>query len=161
MLNLLRNKKIILFISIFVILFLSIFIKYTLATNNSIYLNGEKTDKFVSIRYDINITDQDIASAQQLNPACIINTWTLDTGYGSSDLDAVNFNSQGNTNNIEKPITEHNQIFNESNGFDVLNTNNFDRVMLKINFFGQNGECQINYPIVANPILFSSFPYSF
>lgn len=140
--------------------FFLITLQKVLALNTSIFVyknNGIDAN----IRYDITISDQDIAAAQSLNPSCVISTWTLNTGYGKTDSEASNFNSSGSTNNAERPIAQHHFVFSEQNGYDVLHSNGFDRVMPVISFFGEDQSCEIKYSISAAPILFPQFPYSY
>lgn len=143
---------------IIIAFFLSIALRKVLAVSKTIFIY-QNNGVDANIRYDITISDEDIAAAQSLDQSCLISTWTLNTGYGRNDNEASNFDSVGNTSNAEKPITRHKNIFSEQNGYDIMHSNGFDRVMPVISFFGENQSCEIRYPIAAKPILFSDFPY--
>ncbi len=146
---------------IFVAFLLFSTLQKVFAYDKSIFVAKNSLLIDTNIRYDIAISEKDIASAQSLNPSCVITSWTLNTGYGGDDSKAANFESLGSTSNAIKPIAKVQNVFSEQNGFDVLHSNGFDRVMLSISFFGENESCEIKYPIVTKPILFSEFPFNY
>jgi hypothetical protein len=152
----LKKRQVIISVILICLLFFSL--KKVLAANKAIsVININGID--ANISYNIAISDEETNAAQDLDLSCPITTWTLNTGYGKNDSEAVSFDSTGNTSNAEKPISQHQSVFNEQNGYDVLHSNGFDRVMLEVIFIGKNGDCQIRYPIVTKPVLFSEFPY--